>query len=922
MEKWIQKLSGALIASVLALTLSTKASADLQEEDPDPDQPLPQYEDNLAEDGPEGDGSGDEEPGSGEADPDVPEGGFTAFTLSSGAAGDDAQDPPLLTDTEGTGEGETPAPSSDPQPAGDSGETGDTGDTGDTGSDTDPGTVSIGGTTYTPGEDAGIDLSGTTSDENDLFGFDAGDPDDAGDDCFYMVNYNGSGESLSSEDSDINIVAAGLNQLGSILADGDVNVTGTGILLVDQIQVAEGCGFYLHPIEGMYDSGSVAVFLLTSPADSQSGANAVYTLINGAVPGILDEEYVLPAGIDLVLPDGSSLILQSTVQETIAPHADEEGHPVPQTTTVYTTQPDYSASVNNPDYSYEYSAGRLTIPASSGLTVQEGASIVFVTLQGQYGGQNILPVLDVYGSFSHSGTIDGGTQGGIVLFGTTSHVSGSGVYKDCRLYFNSQDPDSQSLTFNIVGTTDSYGKSVAHLYVGCDLKIDNAVLADDRPVSIGTAGITGSCSVIVADGSSIGTIDLKGSSSAVTIYAHSYYGEGCAITLRDGITGSGTVVLASGNYLITNEQFVLSNSVTVTAIGSVGDNVKLYAVTVSDVSGTLSSRLTVTDLGIRVDPDDTTVPSDPVPVFIVYIESYQNFWDNSVSWAQNPWEAGIDDMVMDMNALGLVSDGKILYSALQAFFAANLAAGSDSARAFVEVYSISNGVLTRHVIDASGQYGAEDYIDADEIYQLRIVNEAWRSEAGGTSVMSTNTSMTGSGVIGGSGAGSVSGGTGTQINIPVVDNGNGNGNGNNGNGNDDPSPVIHPQPAPQQDVAVSVTELSASDPQAASLEELQPVYSLSATADGQVLTELSGSVTVRFSCPAPQTGGMIFAVFRAEDGSLKAFRARYDRISGQLVFQTDLLGDFAVVCIDYDGELYSDEFYALLESFDSVRSLL
>ena len=117
--------------------------------------------------------------------------------------------------------------------------------------------------------------------------------------------------------------------------------------------------------------------------------------------------------------------------------------------------------------------------------------------------------------------------------------------------------------------------------------------------------------------------------------------------------------------------------------------------------------------------------------------------------------------------------------------------------------------------------------------------------------------------------------------------------------------MIRPQPAPQQDVTVSVTELSASDPQAASLEELQPVYSLSATADGQVLTGLSGSVTVRFSCPAPQTGGMIFA-----DSTL--IERKVER---------DMLGDFAVVCIDYDGELYSDEFYALLESFDSVRSL-
>ena len=37
MEKWIQKLSGAVIASVLALTLSARASADLQPDDADPD---------------------------------------------------------------------------------------------------------------------------------------------------------------------------------------------------------------------------------------------------------------------------------------------------------------------------------------------------------------------------------------------------------------------------------------------------------------------------------------------------------------------------------------------------------------------------------------------------------------------------------------------------------------------------------------------------------------------------------------------------------------------------------------------------------------------------------------------------------------------------------------------------------------------
>ena len=238
MEKWIQKLSGAVIASVLALTLNSRASADLQEDDPDPDQPLPQIE----EEAPEEEGAPGADSGA-------------ALTYTAFSSDVDSGDGIVLSGANDPEDG--------PADAGDSGEAGDTGDTGDTGIDTEPGTVSIGDTTFTPGVDPSIDLSGdTTEDENDLFGFDAGASDDASDDSFYMVNYDGSGESLTSENSDINIVAAGLNQLGSIIADGDVNITGTGILLVDEIQLAEGCGFFLHPIEGMYESGSVAVFLL------------------------------------------------------------------------------------------------------------------------------------------------------------------------------------------------------------------------------------------------------------------------------------------------------------------------------------------------------------------------------------------------------------------------------------------------------------------------------------------------------------------------------------------------------------------------------------------------------------------------------------------------------------------------------------
>ena len=61
-----------------------------------------------------------------------------------------------------------------------------------------------------------------------LFGFDAGDPDDASDDCFYMVDYDGSNESLTSEGSDINIVAAGLNILFCIVYKANLIIACNG----------------------------------------------------------------------------------------------------------------------------------------------------------------------------------------------------------------------------------------------------------------------------------------------------------------------------------------------------------------------------------------------------------------------------------------------------------------------------------------------------------------------------------------------------------------------------------------------------------------------------------------------------------------------------------------------------------------------
>ena len=98
-------------------------------------------------------------------------------------------------------------------------------------------------------------------------------------------------------------------------------------------------------------------------------------------------------------------------------------------------------------------------------------------------------------------------------------------------------------------------------------------------------------------------------------------------------------------------------------------------------------------------------------------------------------------------------------------------------------------------------------------------------------------------------------------------------------------------------------------------------FNLSAYKDSKQIFKLDNKVTVRFDHPEPSEEGQLFAVFRNEDGSLTAFPTRYDAVSGELVFSGDKLGNFVVVSVNYDGKLYTKEFYNFLETIESVRDL-
>ncbi len=86
---------------------------------------------------------------------------------------------------------------------------------------------------------------------------------DAQDKSLVLINFDGSAQSITTEAGDITIKAAGLNRLEKLSVDGDIHPIGTGILLVDEIEMPEGKSLSLQPNQKIYgeNGGSVAVFL-------------------------------------------------------------------------------------------------------------------------------------------------------------------------------------------------------------------------------------------------------------------------------------------------------------------------------------------------------------------------------------------------------------------------------------------------------------------------------------------------------------------------------------------------------------------------------------------------------------------------------------------------------------------------------------
>ena len=734
------------------------------------------------------------------------------------------------------------APAAQPQSAPEGGETlGNTAQGGENqgGEKQSNARITIAGTEIVPGESASG--SGWSYDVQDGSG------------SIVLVNYDGAAESIQTTASGVTIKAAGLNRLAELSVDGDIDLVGTGILLVDKIEMSEGSSFNLHANSKLYgeNGGSVAVFLKQE--------DGTYLLMNGGVDAILDEAYTIPAGVTLVVPGGSQLVLQCLA---VGQYTSTEG----VESTYYSTSSEGSIIRQLPGYTEggqgnEYydgsvdffsTAAALTIQEDAKLVISQQAALIMNMVSQRYAGA-VVPTLNVQGELELGGSAAGSSWAYRAIVDLSGTLSGTGTISDAEVFVRSPQET---------------------------LSVSDSVVRLEVPAASGTEQ---------APASAIGTLSMDGSN--VMSFLECSIGElvlqnGASVRARgsgplsiDQISGSGSVDYDTGSFILGSVDGNVSQEFSTPGTFRIGDQ--------SYIAG---------PDGLVAIPAQS--PGSHIPVVNAAFE-YQNETSLTGGGASYSISASRSQDKREYIAGGTSVTYKELVDSLLP---------TNGVGNYIEVYTMGeDGALT--VLTLTSENAADlTNIPAADIRLIRTLEVSGTNlgTGGGTST-STNTAYTGSGTLGGSGAGSVTGGgarpilSGTGIHKPAPDNqdspkpnGGDTGNENVGGGNAAENP---------QDTEIWVEP-----------EKTGESYMLCAAEGEKTLEERGGRTTVsmRYTPLADSAGRTFYVVFHDDDGKLHAIRASYSRLKGELRFEADMLGHFVIVAFDFDGEEFSDAFYEAL----------
>ena len=688
------------------------------------------------------------------------------------------------------------------------------------------------------------------------------------DGSYVLVNHSGT-ESLQA-DGDITILAAGLNRVSSISGTGKVNIAGTGILLVDSLEGE----LDLMTLTDVYDKGSTAVFVKQTDGS--------YLLVNGAVPGILDEEYTINDA-SLVMPDQSRLVLCGTGAEAIR---DNDGN-ITAVNYYHGTEHNYSASDRK---NVIEQVGKLTITGAASLFIHQGAALLLENLRslGFTNTDDFMRYPELAVTNGGTLTVEGDVTGGgfVSVDGNGSSLFGSGSVTARQITID--DPDAVSNADISFSAGDIYLNGEGTYQ---DLTIDNSIVhMEDGSAAISGLNISGNSTILLPTGA-----DVELSSVDGTLSLRMWGDPVCSVS--GDIAGSGTIRFEKGTFSLAKG--IKLNDVSIST--EPGGNV-------FDYPGVLETCLPL----MHISPEDMTRADESedqsIPVagvwMIDHAEKNKRSWIEVVKLAENTSIRASRDE--NQNLVLSPTDLRTLIEAYKT------SAGWNEEEGVIkfELLHLNDGVLSLDTFDESQL----TQFSADDVCLVRIAFQQATSfvEPAGTSTQ-TGTLFTGSGILGGSGAGSVHYGSTNHSNQSGTDDDNGTGNG----GTDSTTGKTETEPAAE---TVTMTRPATVWVEAQS-DGIR--YILCAAEGEKTLRDLGGrvSVSMRYELPPQNTGKALYAVFRNADGTITAARARYSGLKGELSFETDRLGAFVIVAFDFDGEEFSDAFYAALEDLPELQDL-
>ena len=277
---------------------------------------------------------------------------------------------------------------------------------------------------------------------------------------------------------------------GNITADCDIVVLAAGVNHIGTISIPEdgkvtiaGTGILLVDelngdpqlltLTDVYEKGSVALFVKDSDGN--------YVLRNGKdVPGILDEDYLID-NVTLVMPNQTSLLLCGTGAEPIM---DGKGT-ITDVNYYHGTDHDYDEHYVHYENIVEH-VGKLTIAEQAALIVQQGASVVLENLKSlSY--TDYVPVIKYPEIIVTDGgelTVNGGVNGGgsVTIDGENSVLSGSGSLSASLI---AMDATALNNTNVSLSNAELHIRNTEAIQ---NLKITDCTLIPERIVSTGADG--------------------------------------------------------------------------------------------------------------------------------------------------------------------------------------------------------------------------------------------------------------------------------------------------------------------------------------------------------------------------------------------------------------------------------------------------